>query len=111
MKRIALAVLFTCLAAPAANAQSGGYPVKNMDFGLWCTEQAHLPFDRCVKRLPEDEQRFEAYRAVIEKYEVPYLQEKEQKLRFDRDILHNDPVDNSPEQESQPPVATDGKTP
>ena len=47
-----------------------------MNFDLWCQEQAHLPPDRCDKRMPEDEKTFEAYRAKIEQYEIPYLQQK-----------------------------------
>ncbi len=39
-------------------------------------------------------QKFEAYRAIIERYEIPYLQEKQNQLQMNRDILHNDPVDN-----------------
>jgi hypothetical protein len=99
------------LAAGAAQAQTTHYNVKAMDFDLWCTEQQHLPYERCDKRLPEDLKKFEAYRAVVERYEIPYLQGKEQKLRFDRDILHNDPIDNDPANKSQPPQAPDGKSP
>jgi hypothetical protein len=56
-------------------------------------------------------QKFEAYRAVVEKYEVPYLQEREQKLRLDRDILHDDPIDKDPADKINTPQATDGKSP
>jgi len=111
MRRTNLAILVAALLAAAAQAQTMHYGVKTMDFDLWCTEQAHLPYERCDKRLPEDLQKFEAYRAVVERYEIPYLQEKEQKLRFDRDILHDDPIDKDPADKSQPPQATDGKTP
>ena len=61
----------------AASAQTGkNYDVKTMNFDLWCQEQAHLPATRCDKRTPEDEKTFEAYRAQIERYEVPYLQQR-----------------------------------
>ncbi len=99
------------LAAGAAQAQTMHYNVKTMDFDLWCTEQQHLPYERCDKRLPGDVQKFEAYRAVVERYEIPYLQGKEQRLRFDRDIMHDDPIDNDPADKSQPPQATDRKSP
>ena len=99
------------LAAAAAQAQALHYDVKSMDFDLWCTEQAHLPYERCDKRLPDDLKKFEAYRAVVERYEIPYLQKKEQTLRFDRDILHDDPIDKDPADKSQPPQAPDGKSP
>ncbi|MGA7674799.1 MAG: hypothetical protein WCA78_07085 [Rhizomicrobium sp.] len=112
MKRTSLAILgAVLLAAAAAQAQTTRYNVKTMDFDLWCTEEQHLPYERCDKRLPEDMQKFEAYRAVVEKYEIPYLQKKEQKLQFDRDILHNDPIDNPPQPDTPKPNATDGKSP
>jgi hypothetical protein len=99
------------LAATAAQAQTMHYNVKTMDFDLWCTEQQHLPYERCGKRLPDDVKKFEAYRAVVERYEIPYLQEKEQKLRFDRDILHDDPIDKDPADKTNPPQATGGRSP
>ena len=112
MKRIAWALMLAGFAAVLpANAQSGRYPVKTMDFDLWCTEEQRLPYERCDQRLPEDIQKFEAYRAVVERYEIPYLQEKEQALHFDETILHNDPVDKKPNSSTiqQPPQPTDGR--
>jgi hypothetical protein len=114
MKRMDLAILCAALAAAAASpagAQATRYNVKPMDFDLWCTEEAHLPYERCDKRLPDDVQKFEAYRAVVERYEIPYLQEKEDKLRFDRDIMHNDPIDSPPQTDTSKPAASDGKSP
>ena len=73
-----------------------------MNFDLWCQETQHLPPDRCDKRTAEDEKTFEAYRAQIERYEIPYLQQKQNDLTLDRDILHNDPVDNPLPQDPQP---------
>ena len=99
------------LAATAAQAQTMHYNVKTMDFDLWCTEQQHLPYERCGKRLPDDVKKFEAYRAVVERYEIPYLQGKEQKLRFDRDILHDDPIDKDPADKTNPPQAAGGRSP
>lgn len=102
-------VLSGLAAALPASAQTLTYPVKTMDFDIWCTEEAHLPYDRCDKRLPEDMQKFEAYRDVVERYEIPYLQEKDEALRFDQDVLHNDPVDKRPDSHvRQPPQPTDG---
>jgi len=90
-----------------ADAQSGSYPLQEMNFDLWCQEEQHLPPERCDKRLPADDAAFEAYRDKIEKYEIPYLQKKEDEQQFNRVILHNDPVDNPTEpsqpQTSQPP--------
>lgn len=101
MKRIAAVALAGALSAllvPSAGAQTLRYPVKHaLDFDLWCTEVQHIDWQRCDKRLPEDMQKFEAYRAVVERYEIPYLQEKDTTLRFNEDILHNDPVDKRPD--------------
>jgi len=97
------------VAAPAL-AQAGPYPVHRLDFGIWCTEQQHLPYERCEKRLPDDVKKFEAYRAVIERYEIPYLQEKDKTLRFYQNIMHNDPVDRKPDNPNkQPPGPNDGR--
>lgn len=83
------------LLAFGASAQTGqNYDVKTMNFDMWCQEQAHLPADRCDKRTPEDEKTFEDYRAKIERYEVPYLQEQQRDLAIHRDVMQNDPVDN-----------------
>jgi len=95
-KRLA-AVLFAAtvpMATPALAQRNGNYPVQEMNFDLWCQEQAGLPADRCDKRTPEDEATFEAYRAKVEQYEIPYLQQKANAARLDRDILRADPVDN-----------------
>ncbi|MGZ5929483.1 MAG: hypothetical protein ACXWLX_09730 [Rhizomicrobium sp.] len=96
-----VAALIATLLCSAAFAQTGkNYDVKTMNFDLWCQEQAHLPAPRCDKRTPEDEKTFEAYRAQIERYEVPYLQQQHD-LTINRDIMHNDPVDNPVHQNPQ----------
>lgn len=77
-----------------AHAQTERYDVKTINFDLWCQEQAKLPPDRCDKRTAEDEKTFEAYRAKIEKYEIPYLQRKDHDQQLDRTVLHPDPLDN-----------------
>jgi len=85
-----------------ASAQGGrNYDVKTMNFDLWCQEQAHLPAARCDKRTPEDEKTFQAYRTQIERYEVPYLQQRQRDLSINRDIMHSDPVDNPVHQNPQ----------
>lgn len=97
MKRSLLAVMLLTAVTPAgpALAQRGGnYQVTEMNFDLWCQEQARLPVDRCDKRMPQDIAAFESYRAKVEAYEIPYLQRKNNAARMDRDILRNDPVDN-----------------
>jgi len=77
------------------------YDVQEINFDMWCQEQQHLPAARCDKRLPEDDEAFNAYRAKIERYEIPYLQQQQKQLRLNSGILHNDPVDH-PDQPSQP---------
>src|SRR5579863_5327183 len=81
------------ISGPALAQRNGNYPVEEMNFDLWCQEQAGLPADRCDKRTAQDEAAFEAYRAKVEAYEIPYLQQKENAARLDADILRSDPVD------------------
>jgi hypothetical protein len=95
------ALLAAHFITPAAAQTGKNYDVKTINFDLWCQEQAHLPVARCDKRLPEDEKSFEAFRAQIERYEVPYLQQRQQELSINRDILHNDQVDNPATQNPQ----------
>ncbi|HEY1630482.1 MAG TPA: hypothetical protein VGF56_04165 [Rhizomicrobium sp.] len=92
-----LALLMGPSLTGAADAQSTRYDIQNMNFDLWCQEEQHLPPERCDKRLPADDAAFDAYRAKIEKYEIPYLQKKENEQQFNRVILHNDPVDHPTE--------------
>ncbi len=92
-----IAVLIAALTSamgPAMAQRNGNYPVQEMNFDLWCQEQAGLPAERCDKRSAQDEATFEAYRAKVEAYEIPYLQQKASAARLDRDILRADPVDN-----------------
>jgi hypothetical protein len=99
MKRALLIAILAAAAAIPGSAlaqRNGNYQVQEMNFDLWCQEQAGLPAERCDKRTPQDETAFEAYRAKVEAYEIPYLQQKNDAARLDRDILRNDPVDNPP---------------
>jgi hypothetical protein len=83
------------------------YDVYNMNFDMWCQEQQHLPVARCDKRLPEDDAAFNTYRAKIERYEIPYLRERQRQQQLNIGILHNDPVDRpSQPSEPQPPVTS-----
>ena len=91
---IALAIAATPALSPAMAQRNGNYQVQEMNFDLWCQEQAGLPAERCDKRSAQDNAAFEAYRAKVEAYEIPYLQQKQSAARLDRDILRNDPVDN-----------------
>src|ERR1700761_7423566 len=100
---LAGAVLAASIAMPvqAQTMRGGNYPVQEMNFDLWCQEEAGLPPERCDKRSDQDEAAFEAYRAKVEAYEIPYLQQKRNAARLDPDILRNDPVDR-PSQDNPP---------
>jgi hypothetical protein len=94
VKIILLLATVACLTtAPASAQRNGNYRVQEMNFDLWCQEQAGLPAERCDKRTTQDEATFEAYRAKVEAYEIPYLQQKNNAARLDADIMRNDPVD------------------
>ena len=80
--------------AQAQPSTGSNYNVQTMNFDLWCQEQAHLPPERCDKRLPADNEAFETYRAKVEAYEIPYLQRKNEEAHINRVLLHNDPIDN-----------------
>jgi hypothetical protein len=96
-RTLLLAAAALALLAGRAGAQTTRYDLQEMNFDLWCQEEQQLPPERCDKRLPADETAFEAYRSKIEKYEIPYLQRKEDEQQFNRVILHNDPVDHPTE--------------
>src|ERR1700744_1277973 len=103
MTRVSLLAVATVLLTGSA-AQAQSVPLTEMNFDLWCQQEANLPPERCDKRLPEDDARFDAYRKKIEDYEVPYLQQREQNQHLNQVLLHNDPVDH-PTEPSQPAPA------
>jgi hypothetical protein len=94
--KLCLALIILVVASPALAQRNGNLPVQEMNFDLWCQEQAGLPAERCDKRTNQDNAAFEAYRAKVEAYEIPYLQQKRNAARLDTDILRNDPVDHPP---------------
>ena len=88
----ALRVMF--LVSASAGSVGANYDLPGMNFDLWCQEQALLPAYRCDERLPGDEKTFEAFRDKVDRYEIPYLRERQRELSVHRDIMENDPVDN-----------------
>jgi len=89
------AAIFAAFAARAdAQPSAGAVPLTDMNFDMWCQEEAKLPPDRCDKRLPEDDAAFTAYRDKIQNYEYQYLRQRNQTENLDRTLLHNDPVDH-----------------
>ncbi len=109
---LAGALLAVAVAVPvhAQTARGGNYPVQEMNFDLWCQEEAGLPAERCDKRSAQDEAAFEAYRSKVEAYEIPYLQQKSNAARLDTDILRNDPVDR-PSNQNPPQIRPDSDQP
>src|ERR1700728_2296220 len=111
----ALLAAAAMLPAQSQTLHGGNYPVQEMNFDLWCQEEAGLPPERCDKRSDQDEAAFESYRAKVEAYEIPYLQQKDKNIVIERDILRGDPVDNpidkDPAQQSQNPNAISTTTP
>ena len=117
MKAMAFRVFVSAALAVAAlmpahgqTYRGGNYPVQEMNFDLWCQEEAGLPAERCDKRSAQDEAAFEAYRSKVEAYEIPYLQQKSNAARLDTDILRNDPVDR-PAYQNPPQTRPDSDTP
>jgi len=82
------ALLFAALAnvavAQTGNDQYPGGPrtldIQTMSFALWCLETKRYPAARCEERLAGDVAVFDAYRRVIERYEVQFLQQREREL-------------------------------
>ncbi|HEX2593627.1 MAG TPA: hypothetical protein VHL34_19160 [Rhizomicrobium sp.] len=99
MRKILLGLALTAIVLPASaqqnpNDRTSRYAVQEMNFDLWCQQNEGLPPERCDKRLPEDNEKFEAYRALVEKYEIPYLQSKNRAQNLNRVVIHADPVPN-----------------
>jgi hypothetical protein len=106
----ALLAVAAVMPAHAQTARGSNYPVQEMNFDLWCQEEAGLPQERCDKRSAQDEATFEAYRSKVEAYEIPYLQQKSNAARLDTDILRNDPVDR-PAYQNPPQIRPDSDQP
>ena len=112
VRPVLLTVLLAAAAIPAQaqTLRGGNYPVQEWNFDLWCQEEVGYPVERCDKRTDADEAAFEAYRAKVEAYEIPYLQRKSNAARLDSDILRNDPVDR-PAYQAPPQVRPDSDQP
>lgn len=104
----ALAVVGFAACASAAERPVTHYDLKDINFDMWCQEQQNLPPDRCDKRLPEDEEAFKAYVDKMHGYELRYLQKRQREQEINRDILHNDPVDNPNDPTQSLPEAVPG---
>lgn len=110
--RVSAALVAMAFVSGAAWGQVGrNYDLQPMNFDLWCQETAHIAPERCDKRLPEDNDAFEAYRAKMQSYEIPYLQQKNRDARIDVDIIHDDPVDRSATRTMQAQSQQGGQAP
>jgi hypothetical protein len=94
MRTLIAAAASLAAVGPLAAQPNPNRDIKTMNFDLWCQEQAALPPARCDKRMPEDESAFEAHRASIEHYEIPYRSAQYDQARVNQDIMNNDPIDN-----------------
>ena len=107
LRYVALGGVAAVVLVGRAEAQTP-YPLHEMNFDMWCQEQKHLPPERCDKRLPQDDADFEAFLKKYEKYEIPYLQRRDDSIELNKVILHADPVDHPTEpsapQTNQPAV-------
>ncbi len=110
MNRTIAALSFAFLATLPAGAETLRYPVKSIDFDIWCTEVQRYSWQRCDERRKDDVGKFDAYRHTIEKYEIPYLREKENAVHFDDTIFGYDPIDKRPDSTiAKPPSAVSGE--
>jgi len=97
---VSLVILMGVFAGPAT-AQSANYPVEDMNFDLWCQEQAHLSPPRCDQRTAADERAFEDFQREIDPYEIPFLRKRQREFEFERDVMENEPIDNPVTQNPQ----------
>ena len=92
----------TCLLSAAiltglvarADAQGGPYKLAEINFDMWCQETQHLPPSRCDKRLPDDDQAYQAYVNQNENYEAQRQNKKADEHRLNQTILRSDPSHN-----------------
>ena len=89
--------------AAAAQTPPTHYDLHNMNFDMWCQETKHYPPERCDRRLPADDQEFQAYRKAVENYEIIRQKNQRQEQEWNRTILKNDPVDNPSRPGSEQP--------
>ena len=74
----------------AVKADPPMYNVRVLSFDMWCQETQHWDPDRCDQRLAADEEQFEAYRATIERFELPYLKRREEDVNLHTRVIDND---------------------
>lgn len=95
---VALCVLMLGGAAHAQTSAPQGeyterpaYDFRTMNFDLWCQETQRYPVDRCMERRADDVKAFEDYRAVIERYEMELLRQRQREAETQQ-RLNRDPI-------------------
>jgi hypothetical protein len=72
-------------ASPGRGIATGttSFPVRTMDFDLWCQQTQRYDAMRCMARRAEDLKAFEDYRSSIERYEIDHLRQvqRDQEIR------------------------------
>jgi len=82
------------VAASEGSAQQRRLHFKPQSFDMWCQETQHLPPSRCDKRLPDDDQAYQAYVNQNENYEAQRQNKKADEHRLNQTILRSDPSHN-----------------
>ena len=52
--KLRLALMILAVATPALAQRNGNLQVQEMNFDIWCQQQANLPAERCDKRTDQD---------------------------------------------------------
>ena len=101
-----LAIGLVALGAVCASAQTPptGYKLHEMNFDMWCQETMHYSAERCDRRDPKDNQAFQDYLRVIEKYEL----EQDQRKRADEERTNSIMYNNTVGQPASPPTPQPG---
>jgi len=82
------------LSVSDAGAQTRRLQFHPQSFDMWCQETQHLAPARCDKRLPEDDQAYQAYVNQNENYEAKQQNQKADEHRLNQAILRSDPSAN-----------------
>jgi hypothetical protein len=76
-------------AAQTFDPNAGGrphYDIQSENFDLWCQETERLPVERCNERRPEDVRTFEEHRAVVERFELQLLMDRERAAEAEKRV-------------------------
>jgi hypothetical protein len=89
--RVAVGIGLALFLLPAAaGAQQGNYNVQVLSFDAWCQDVRRYDPDRCDRREPADEEAFVAYRATVERYELPYLKRQQAEADLNNRVIDHE---------------------